>query len=125
MFVADLDHVDGPRGSRLVRVRRVAAGDKHAPHGIEPTLDIVATRWYRTTPFFSRPLTPGTSAWCAGGSGLEGTRRQEPLGADRTLVVRQRHRPNLEAGIADQREPRRSGEQPADVLVMLDVDRYA
>jgi hypothetical protein len=38
---ADLDHVDGPRESRLVRVRRVATADEHAPRGIEPALDVV------------------------------------------------------------------------------------
>jgi hypothetical protein len=38
---ADLDHVDGPRESRLVGVRWVARGDEHAPRGIEPALDLV------------------------------------------------------------------------------------
>jgi hypothetical protein len=41
VLLADLDHVDGPRESRLVRVRRVATPDKHAPRGIEPALDVV------------------------------------------------------------------------------------
>ena len=41
MLFADLDHVDGPRESRLVGVRRVAAADGHAPFGIEPALDVV------------------------------------------------------------------------------------
>ena len=41
MLLADLDHVDGPRESRLVRVRRVTADDGHAPRGIEPALGVV------------------------------------------------------------------------------------
>jgi hypothetical protein len=41
VLVADLDHVDGPRESRLVRVRRVATADEHTPRGIEPALDVV------------------------------------------------------------------------------------
>ena len=41
MLLADLDQVDRPRESRLVEVRRVAGGDGHAPHGIEPALDFV------------------------------------------------------------------------------------
>ena len=40
MLLADLDQVDGPRESGLVRVRRVATGDEHAPRGIEPALDV-------------------------------------------------------------------------------------
>jgi hypothetical protein len=41
VLLADLDHVDGPRKSRLVGVRWVATGDEHAPRGIEPALDVV------------------------------------------------------------------------------------
>ena len=41
MLLADLDQVDGPRESSLVRVRRVAADDEHTPRGIEPALDLV------------------------------------------------------------------------------------
>jgi hypothetical protein len=41
MLLADLDHVDGPRESRLIRVWRVATADEHAPRGIEPALDVV------------------------------------------------------------------------------------
>jgi len=41
VLVADLDYVDGPRESRLVRVRWVAAGDEYTPRGIEPALDVV------------------------------------------------------------------------------------
>jgi len=41
MLRADLDQVDGPRESGLVRVRRVAADDEHTPRGIEPALDVV------------------------------------------------------------------------------------
>ena len=41
VLLADLDHVDGPRESRLVGVRWVATDDEHAPRGIEPALDVV------------------------------------------------------------------------------------
>jgi hypothetical protein len=41
VLLADLDHVDGPRESRLIRVRRVATPDEHTPRGIEPALDVV------------------------------------------------------------------------------------
>jgi hypothetical protein len=41
MLLADLDQVDRPREARLVGVRRVAADDEHAPHGIESALDVV------------------------------------------------------------------------------------
>jgi hypothetical protein len=41
VLLADLDHVDGPRKSRLVGVRWVAAADGHAPRGIEPALGVV------------------------------------------------------------------------------------
>ena len=41
MLVADLDYVDGPRESRLVRVRWVTTADEHAPRGIEPASDVV------------------------------------------------------------------------------------
>ena len=41
MFLADLDHVDGPQESRLVGVRWIAADDEHAPRGIHPALNVV------------------------------------------------------------------------------------
>ena len=41
MPLADLDHVEGPRESRLVGIRWVAAGDDHAARGIEPALGVV------------------------------------------------------------------------------------
>jgi hypothetical protein len=41
VLLADLDHVDGPRESRLVGVRWVATADEHAARGIEPALDVV------------------------------------------------------------------------------------
>ena len=41
MLLADLNQVDGPRESRLIGVRRVAAGDEHAPRGIHPALGVV------------------------------------------------------------------------------------
>jgi hypothetical protein len=41
VFLADLDQVDGPGEPRLIGVRRVAAGDEHAPLGIKPALDVV------------------------------------------------------------------------------------
>jgi hypothetical protein len=41
VLLADLDHVDGPREARLVRVRRVTTGDHHSPRGIEPALDVI------------------------------------------------------------------------------------
>ena len=43
VLLADLDEVDGPREPRLVRVRRVAAGDEHAP------------RWHRACTGCHRP----------------------------------------------------------------------
>jgi hypothetical protein len=51
-------------------------------------------------------------------------RREEPLGADRALVVDERHRSHLEPGVADQPEPRRTREQPTEVFpVLLAVDQ--
>jgi hypothetical protein len=44
VLLADLDHVDGPLGSRLVGVRWVATADEHAPRGIEPALDVLHRR---------------------------------------------------------------------------------
>ena len=41
VLLADLNHVDRPRESRLVGVRRVATDDEHAPRGIEPALGVV------------------------------------------------------------------------------------
>jgi hypothetical protein len=40
VLLADLDEVDGPRESRLIGVRWVAAGDVHAPRGIHPALAV-------------------------------------------------------------------------------------
>jgi hypothetical protein len=41
VLLADLDEVDGPRESRLVRVRRITGGDGHAPRRIHPALGVV------------------------------------------------------------------------------------
>ena len=49
MLLADLDHVDGPRESRLVRVGWIAAGDEQAPRGIEPACMSSSTCWQRMT----------------------------------------------------------------------------
>jgi hypothetical protein len=57
--------------------------------------------------------------------GLTGANRQEALGADRPLVVHEGNRPHLEPGFPDQPEPRGTREQPAHVLVVFNVDRYA
>jgi hypothetical protein len=63
--------------------------------------------------------------WAALGRKLQRADRQEPLGAHRPLVVRQRHRPDLEPGAFDERQPGRAGEQAAHVLVVLDANCYA
>jgi hypothetical protein len=57
------------------------------------------------------------------GPPLARTRRQEALGAHRALVVDERDRSNVEPGLADEPEPRRTREQPAHVLVELGVHR--
>jgi hypothetical protein len=49
VLLADLDHVDGPRESRLVRVGWIAAGDEQAPRGIEPAWMSSSTCWQRMT----------------------------------------------------------------------------
>jgi hypothetical protein len=41
VLLADLDQVDGPRESRLVRVRRVATAVEHAAGRVEPALGVV------------------------------------------------------------------------------------
>ena len=64
MLLTDLDQVDGPREPRLVRVRRVAPDDEHAPRGIEPALDVVVDVLAAHVPILSpaagtRPELPG------------------------------------------------------------------
>jgi hypothetical protein len=59
VLLADLDQVDRPRESCLVRVRRVATGDDHARR-VASSLHWMSssTCWQRMTPSFPPPLTP-------------------------------------------------------------------
>jgi hypothetical protein len=41
VLLADLDEIDGPRKSRPVGVRWIAAADENMPRGIHPALGVV------------------------------------------------------------------------------------
>jgi hypothetical protein len=58
MLFADLDRVDRPRESRLVRVRRVTTADEHAARGIHPALDVVVHALAPDDQVFQRPAHP-------------------------------------------------------------------
>jgi hypothetical protein len=58
VLLADLDHVDGPRESRLVGVRRVTTVDEHATCGIHPALDVVVHTLAPGDQLFQRHVQP-------------------------------------------------------------------